>query len=176
MRTGQPSPLITLPPPDCCRHQPTAAALLEEVTDSIPGFSDSGLVAGKQVVLHRKALNLVAALHARFASEDARFDFPDIAQLPADSSSTVAAVLHHRGVLQYSAELAEKLAGRQELLVGDTERRLRAAAVVAAERIIAAAGGKYSGHQLSLYLRIMGEEDEEVKGQLQRHVTKCTAY
>jgi hypothetical protein len=128
------------------------------------------------VLFHRKALALAADLHKRFAAEDKRFDFPDSGQLPADSGSAVAAVLRHKGVLQYSHELQAQVDAGQELAVGEAERRIRAGAVAAAGRVAAAAGGKFSAFELGCYLQGLGEDQEGVRAALRPHVTKCTAY
>jgi hypothetical protein len=134
------------------------------------------------VSFHRKALGLVADLHKRFAQEDRRFDFPDMGALPADSGAAVAAALRARGVLALAPELQAQVEAGQELAAGEAERRIRAGAVAAAERVAAAAGGAFSGFELGCYLRALGEEAAGEAGTgaaaapIRPHVTKSTAY
>jgi hypothetical protein len=130
------------------------------------------------VSFHRKALGLVADLHKRFAAEDKRFEFPDLAQLPADSGSVAAAALRAKGVLRLAPELAAKVEAGEELAGGEAERRIRAGAVAAAERVAAAAGGGFSAFELGCYLRALAEEGEGAGAgaALRPHVTKGTAY
>uniref|UniRef100_A0A7S0S2W2 Queuosine 5'-phosphate N-glycosylase/hydrolase n=1 Tax=Chlamydomonas leiostraca TaxID=1034604 RepID=A0A7S0S2W2_9CHLO len=158
------------------QHPAPAAALVSELVESFPGFQDSALYDGATVTFARKAQALVAALAARFGSEDPRFAFADVSALTADSGPLVAAALRAKGAVVVQGELAHTLDEGEELPSGPHERALRAAAVTACEEIVTAAGGPgvFSAHELSLYLGQLGEEGQELRGQLKPHLTKGT--
>ncbi len=68
------------------RQPPRASELVDVLVDAVPGFSDSCSIGDDLVPLHRKAQQLAAGLHERFAAEDpGRFAFTDIDELSADS-------------------------------------------------------------------------------------------
>ncbi|GFR52114.1 hypothetical protein Agub_g14627, partial [Astrephomene gubernaculifera] len=117
----------------------SASAFVEELVDSLPAFRDAVLYDGRTLTLHRKAQNLAADLATLYGSRDERFAFPDVDQLAADSGPTTIAVLRAKGVLRLSGELAAAVDGGEELPAGPHERALRAAAVTACDRIVAAA-------------------------------------
>ncbi|GIL50998.1 hypothetical protein Vafri_7068 [Volvox africanus] len=117
----------------------TASAFVEELVDTLPAFSDVVLYDGNLVTLHRKAQNLAADLALVYGSRDERFLFPDVDQLAADSGATTIAVLRAKGVLKLSKELGAIIDSGTELHAGAHERALRAAVVVACDRLVAAA-------------------------------------
>lgn len=123
------------------------------------------------------------------------------------------AVLRAKGVLKLSEELSNILDAGEELPSGPHERALRAAAVVACDKIVAlsaasaagtalaatsvsgeAAAGTSSGDQkvhsgegstvatpfnavqLGAYLVSLAEDNEELRGVIKPHLTKCFAY
>ena len=59
--------------------------MVEELSTSLPGFMDQGLLDGQQLRYSRKAQALVAALRARFGDSDVRFAFSGAESLTADS-------------------------------------------------------------------------------------------
>ena len=67
------------------RQAPSAAMMVEELSTSLPGFMDQGLLDGQQLRYSRKAQALVAALRARFGDSDVRFAFSGAESLTADS-------------------------------------------------------------------------------------------
>ena len=99
LSAGQPLPSLlihilpvkppqTSPPLLLCirpRQAPSAAMMVEELSTSLPGFMDQGLLDGQQLRYSRKAQALVAALRARFGGSDVRFEFSGAESLTADS-------------------------------------------------------------------------------------------
>ncbi|GIL75118.1 hypothetical protein Vretimale_7807 [Volvox reticuliferus] len=117
----------------------TASAFVEELVDTLPAFRDAVLFDGRTLTLHRKAQNLAADLALVYGSRDERFLFTDVDQLAADSGATTIAVLRAKGVLRLSEELGAIIDSGTELPAGPHERALRAAAVIACDRLVATA-------------------------------------
>ncbi|KAG2495177.1 hypothetical protein HYH03_006783 [Edaphochlamys debaryana] len=141
----------------------TAGAFVEELIDSLPGFRDSVLYDGRTLTLHRRAQNLAADLAIVYGGRDDRFAFSDVDQLAADSGATTIAVLRAKGVLQLSEELASTIDEGSELPAGPHERALRAAAVAACDRVVAAAAAQAAGSAEAAgpAAAAAGEEGEE---------------
>ncbi|KAG2449945.1 hypothetical protein HYH02_000049 [Chlamydomonas schloesseri] len=131
----------------------SASAFVEELVDTLPAFRDSVLYDGRTLTLARRAQNLAADLAIVYGSRTGegqgegggggRFAFPDVDQLAADSGPTTIAALRAKGVLKVvDPDLAATLDSGAELPAGPHERALRAAAVVACDRLAAAANAK----------------------------------
>jgi hypothetical protein len=92
------------------------------------------------VYLLKKAQLIVAELYLRFGvgegSEDSVFNFANIERLTVMSDNVLPAVLRAHGVLVYSAPLAARIDANEKLLDREQEATVRAAAVVACERIV----------------------------------------
>ncbi len=82
----------------------SASSLVEELSSTVPGFSDRGLYQDWDVRFDRNAQALISALHARFAATDARFDFAGMDKLTVDSGGR----LHHMPRLSFSKQEPDK--------------------------------------------------------------------
>lgn len=155
---------------------PSASSFIEELSTSIPGFADQALCEGRQVQFSRKAQALAGALYLRFKEKDpARFAFTDADQLTVDSGPITPAVLRSKGILVYSHELSTIIDSGEELPSGPYERALRAASVVAADRVVQAASRSFSAFELGCYLGYLADQ-EDAAGKILPHLTKCSAY
>ncbi|GAX82791.1 hypothetical protein CEUSTIGMA_g10217.t1 [Chlamydomonas eustigma] len=168
----------------------TASAIVEELSSTIPGFQDCGLYEGRQVHFNRKAQALVFALSRRFSGEDARFAFPDMDKITADTGPALAATLRAKGILRYSSELSEMVDSGHALTPGPQERSIRSASIAATDMVLEAmmsasstgdvtsTVGTFNAHELSLYLSVLIEEGQELhKAPFSgKHITKCLAY
>jgi hypothetical protein len=75
------------------------------------------------------------------------FGFPDVVDLTVMADNVLPAVLRAVGVLRLSASLAARIDARVLLPAGAEETTLRAAAVVACERLVAAVRGRGGGEE-----------------------------
>ncbi|OQR93367.1 hypothetical protein ACHHYP_02617 [Achlya hypogyna] len=148
----------------------TAAALVETLATTFPAFRD--VSPDGSVVLLKKAQCFVASLYRRFHAEDPAFAFEDIANLTAFSDNVLPCVLRAMGILQYTDELADQIASNTLLPKGGVEVELRAAAVVACDKIVAATGLDMIA--LDSYLWRVGKEP--AYRSLPRHATQDTVF
>jgi hypothetical protein len=89
-----------------------------------------------EVYILKKAQLCAAYLHRRFASRLPEvFAFPDVPRLTVMSDNVLPAVLRAVGVLVYAPALAAHIDAGKPLPAGDQEVDIRAAAVVAGERL-----------------------------------------
>lgn len=90
------------------------------------------------VYVLKKAQLIVAELYLRFGVDDPEspFCFHDITSLTVMSDNVLPAVLRAHGVLVYSDELAALVDGNTKITNREMEASMRAAAVVACERIV----------------------------------------
>eukprot|EP00884_Botryococcus_braunii_P019215 jgi/Botrbrau1/5978/Bobra.104_1s0009.1 len=141
----------------------TAGHLVDELADSLPAFRDQSRVGDTKVVFNRKAQLLAADLCLLFGGEDEHFAFPDYQDLTADAGAVLPAVLQHLGVLKVTGALGDAIAKQDDLPTGAQESSLRAAAVVATDRIVEAAGSTFTAYQLGQYLIAKHGENPAVK-------------
>jgi hypothetical protein len=111
--------------------QGTAAGTAAALASRLVSFADVAPYGDHRVPLLKRAQIVPADLHGagivRFPDMDALTCFPDY-KLPQ--------VLRHFGVIEYSAELARRVDGWEELRAGEpAEVEIRAATVVAVERL-----------------------------------------
>jgi hypothetical protein len=114
-----------------------AASFVELLVTAFPPFRDVHIVRGREVWVAKKAQ--LCAWHNHLAlqkSAPTLFDFTDIADLTVMSDNVLPAVLRKLGVLVVSPEVAKVIDERQPLPAGPEETELRAAAIVASERIV----------------------------------------
>lgn len=109
----------------------TAAGTARALAGRLQSYKDIATYAGLQVPLLKRAQIVPADLHGagvvNFSDLDALTCFPDY-KLPQ--------VLRHFAVLEYSADLARRIDGWEELRAEEpTEVEIRAATVVAVERL-----------------------------------------
>jgi len=89
-----------------------------------------------EVYILKKAQLCAAYLHRRFAARLPEvFAFPDVPRLTVMSDNVLPAVLRAVGVLVYAPALAAHIDAGKPLPAGDQEVDIRAAAVVAGERL-----------------------------------------
>ncbi|KAF0687511.1 Aste57867_20750 [Aphanomyces stellatus] len=153
--------------------RPTAAALVDALATTFPGFRD---VHG-DVLLLKKAQLLASNLYRRFGVSHAdRFGFDDVTSLTAFSDNVLPCVLHAVGILDYTPALAAAIDDGALLVYGSAEEmELRAGAVVACEKILKAlreAGTLTSIMELDSYLWRVGKEP--TYRTLERHATQDT--
>jgi hypothetical protein len=77
-------------------------------------------------------------------------------------------------MLQYDEELEGRINRGEELPAGQQDCELRAAALVACDRIVAASKGRLGALELDFYLWRVGKEDR-FRG-LERHATRDTFF
>lgn len=109
----------------------------------LPPFRDIGRVGSVAEVYVVKKAQLCAAHFAkRFGTRaPTLFGFPDVAALTVMADNVLPAVLRAMGALVLVPVLASQVDGKVALPAGDVERQLRAATVVAGERIVTAVRG-----------------------------------
>ncbi len=116
-----------------------AADFVRELGETFPGsFRDVYVDAsGAEVCLYKKAQLFARDIHERFGPTDPRFQFEDIDQMTLCADNVLPAVFRHFGILEVSEPLAKSIASRGPLKDKAQECALRAAAIVAGERILA---------------------------------------
>lgn len=163
---------------------PSAAALVQRLSEALPAFSDAAEVDGRRVLFLRKAQQLALDLHQRFAAEHpARFAFADAAELAGDSSPATLAVLRASGLLKLGPEAVAAIDGGADVPTGSgLEVCLRAACLEACARLAAAVGkGSDDGAQVSAahigaYLRRLADADARYKGEPRLRNRSTLAY
>ena len=126
--------------------QHSAPALVSLVAAEFPGFRDHAIFAGRQVFLYKRAQIFVGDLFGALVGGSGLGAFHDIDQLTMFADYRVPALLRHEGILQYSESLAARVDGLEELPAGSADEcEIRAAAVVAVERIRAASAARRGG-------------------------------
>eukprot|EP00644_Phytophthora_capsici_P012244 jgi/Phyca11/550712/estExt2_Genewise1Plus.C_PHYCAscaffold_380187 len=152
----------------------SAVYLVDRFVETFPGFDDHYEIHGDEVYLLKRAQLSVACIHRRFKDSEPKLTFADINELTAFSDNVLPCVLHALGVLEYDAELEARIKRGEELPAGQQECELRAAAVVACDRIVAESKGRLGGLELDFYLWRVGKE-ERFRG-LERHATRDTFF
>jgi hypothetical protein len=118
----------------------SAAAAATPAAASAASSAAAASESPRVVYLMKKAQLIVAELYLRFGvgegSEDSVFNFAEIERLTVMSDNVLPAVLRAHGVLVYSAPLAARIDANEKLTDREQEATVRAAAVVACERIV----------------------------------------
>ncbi|KAK1931878.1 Queuosine salvage protein [Phytophthora citrophthora] len=153
---------------------PSAAYLVDRFVETFPGFDDHYEIHGEEVYLLKRAQLSVACIYRRFKDSEPKLTFADINELTAFSDNVLPCVLHALGVLEYDAELEERIKRGEELPAGQQECELRAAAVVASDLIVAESEGRLGSLELDFYLWRVGKE-ERFRG-IERHATRDTFF
>jgi hypothetical protein len=86
----------------------------------------------------------------------------------------VAAVLRSFGALVYDTQSAEQVDTQQVVPAGNLERAIRAAVVIAVDRLAAEVGGGVSPMEVSRYLASLAEEGQELHGKVVPHLCRAT--
>jgi hypothetical protein len=109
----------------------TAVETARTLADRLPSYRDVAEYDGIAVPLLKRAQIAPADLHGAGACH-----FPDLASLTCFPDYKLPQVLRHFGAFEYSAELARRVDGWDELAPGEpAEVEIRAATVVAVERL-----------------------------------------
>ncbi len=154
-----------------------AATLVRELANTFGAFNDQGISHnGSSVVFLKKATLAVGELRrlaSRHGSPYRSFSDLDSAIAPIDN--VIPAVLVFHKVLRLSDGLYSAIhTQRQPLSRGPHEAELRAAALVACERIVQATCGQFSALDLGYHLWLSGKVPEARR--FARHHTKDTVY
>ena len=116
----------------------TAAGTAAALAERLRSFADVAEYGGRPVPLLKRAQIAPADLHGAGVAR-----FPDLVDLTCFPDYKLPQVLRHFGALEYSAELARRVDGWEELRGGEpAEVEIRAATVVAVERLREALGGR----------------------------------
>jgi len=138
---------------------PSAAALVQQLGELMPGFQDQAEGESGLVELHAKAQQLAAHLHQRFSRGDSRrFAFADAGKMAASADSVLPGVLRALGIIQVSGAAEEALGSQGDASGAPWVPALRAAAVVAVDAIAGALppapGAEHpTARQVDAYLR-----------------------
>jgi hypothetical protein len=134
----------------------TAAGTAAALAGRLRSYADVAEHAGRRVPLLKRAQILPADLHGAGVAR-----FPDLADLTCFPDYKLPQVLRHHGALVYSAGLARRVDGREELRAGEpAEVEIRAATVVAVERLreaLAARGRELMSIQVDWILWDVGQ-------------------
>eukprot|EP00898_Chlorokybus_atmophyticus_P006177 jgi/Chlat1/6560/Chrsp45S05926 len=114
--------------------QGSATKLVDLVTRHFPGFRDEAVYEGQQVAFYKRAQIFVADVWGAFEGKGLG-QFRDIHELTMFADYRVPVVLRDNGILTYSQELADKIDSKIVLPPGVEEIELRAASIVAVERL-----------------------------------------
>eukprot|EP01105_Mastigella_eilhardi_P001238 TRINITY_DN1151_c0_g1_i1.p2 TRINITY_DN1151_c0_g1~~TRINITY_DN1151_c0_g1_i1.p2 ORF type:complete len:330 (+),score=124.69 TRINITY_DN1151_c0_g1_i1:1669-2658(+) len=115
----------------------SAAVLVDLVAAYFAGFRDQTVYRGHQVFLYKRAQIFAADVWGAFEGEQPAC-FSDIDKLTMFADYRVPQLLRHVGILEYDAELEQKIAAKEIITSGtETEIELRAATVQAVERLCA---------------------------------------
>lgn len=140
-----------LPPPAAAASTAAAPAAAAAESVSAPSASASSASSTpasssvssssdrREVYVLKKAQLMLSDLYLRFRNDPSQshlFAFGDASRLTVFSDNVLPAVLRARGLLRYSDELAQIVDGGQQLTDREMEASVRAAAVVACERIV----------------------------------------
>ena len=118
--------------------QDTAAGTAAALASALASYADVATYAGIRVPLLKRAQIAAADLNGAGV-----VSFPDLSALTCFPDYKLPQVLRHFGVVGYSPELARRVDGWEELLAGEpAEVEIRAAAVVAVERLVEALAGR----------------------------------
>ncbi|HXM54100.1 MAG TPA: queuosine salvage family protein [Candidatus Dormibacteraeota bacterium] len=111
--------------------QPTAADTARALSARLASYADVAEYESLRVPLLKRAQIVPADLHGAGVAS-----FPDLADLTCFPDYKLPQVLRHFGTVTYSADLARRVDGWEELRPGEpAEVEIRAATVVAVERL-----------------------------------------
>lgn len=164
-----------LPLPEAT-HRP-AATLVRQLANHFPAFNDQGVLHdGSRVVLVKKATLAIGELRRLAAPHDRFYSLPqDFHRAIAPVDNVIPAMLVYHSVLRLSPALHQVIRQQRTALArGPKEAELRAVALVACERIVAAAGDQFTPLDLGYYLWRSGKTPGTC--QFARHHTKDTIF
>jgi len=118
--------------------EPTATGTARRLAERLASYADVAEHDGRRVPLLKRAQIVPADLHGAGVAS-----FPDLADLTCFPDYKLPQVLRHFGAIEYSAGLARRVDGWEELRPGEpAEVEIRAATVVAVERLREALAGR----------------------------------
>ncbi|KAK9702217.1 hypothetical protein K7432_011345 [Basidiobolus ranarum] len=174
---------VTKPPNDKPEDWkgPSAAELVRNLVQVIPGFRDMSVIDENPVYLFKKAQLLASDLGRKYGKKDPeRFGFYDADQFTVFADNVLPALLVHYSIIELSDELKNKIENNEEFGM-ENSARLRAVAVEACERVIKQAHtlensplSSMTGTHLDYYLWKMGKVGELRK--IERHVDTLTIF
>uniref|UniRef100_K3XBZ5 Queuosine 5'-phosphate N-glycosylase/hydrolase n=1 Tax=Globisporangium ultimum (strain ATCC 200006 / CBS 805.95 / DAOM BR144) TaxID=431595 RepID=K3XBZ5_GLOUD len=153
---------------------PSAVYLVEQLTSVFPAFDDHREVRGEKCYFLKRAQLAVSSLQRRFKESNPEYTFHDFKELTALSDNVIPCVLKALGILEYDADLEQTINSGEFLPAGVHECEVRAGAIIACEKIIAASDGKVTVGDLDGYLWRVGKEPR-FRG-LERHATRDTFF
>ena len=155
-------------------------------SSSSSSSSSSDSSAPRVVYVLKKAQLMIAELYLRFHKDPqlrSVFGYSDIDRLTVFSDNVLPAVLRATGVLKYSDSLAKSVDEGERIKKRDEECAIRASAIVACEKIVAAYNAKHeadgnipklTSSTLDYHLWLLGKKEEYRK--LKRHSTYSGFY
>ncbi|CAK4582719.1 unnamed protein product [Aphanomyces euteiches] len=152
---------------------PRAAVIVDALATTFPGFRD---VHGEVLVL-KKAQLLASNLYRRFGeSHAAHFRFVDLPSLTAFSDNVLPCVLNAIGILEYTPALTTLIQSGELLPCGgEQEVELRAGAIVACDKILAALRIEMPAVTImELYSYLWRVGKEPAYRSIERHATQDT--
>jgi hypothetical protein len=157
-------------------HAP-AATIVRQLANHFPAFNDQAILHdGSRVVLLKKAALATGELRRLAGPHESRYLLDqDFRKVIAPVDNVIPAMLVYRGILLLSPRLHRTIhKERTSLPRGGQEAELRAVALAACERVLAAAGNPCSALQLGYYLWRSGKEPGA--RQFARHHTRDTVF
>ncbi len=153
-----------------------AATLVRGLANTFPAMNDQGVLRGGLRVVYLKKATLAAGELARVAARHEKlYAFSDLRRAIAPMDNVIPAVLVYHKVLRLSDTLFSSIHEKREPLPrGPQECELRAAGLVACERLVEAAGGAFTALDLGYYLWLAGKRPEIRR--FARHHTKDTVF
>ncbi|KAJ2505067.1 hypothetical protein IWW47_002222 [Coemansia sp. RSA 2052] len=118
-----------------CAEKPTAAHLVQKLVSAFPSLRDAASVGGQPVYFFKKAQLIAYDICQKFGKEDAKFAFPDIADMTLFADNVVPAVAQHHGLIDPCPGIRAKIASGRELTLQETTA-MRAASIVAAQLVV----------------------------------------
>jgi hypothetical protein len=157
-------------------HEP-AATIVRQLANQFPAFNDQGVLHdGSRVVLVKKATLAVGELRRLAGPHDQHYSLSqDFDQAIAPVDNVIPAMLVYLGILRLSPTLHQRIhMERLPLTRGPKEAELRAVALIACERIVAATGNAFTALDLGYFLWCSGKEAGA--RQFARHHTPDTVF
>jgi hypothetical protein len=154
-----------------------AATLVRELANRFPAFNDQAILAdGSHIVLVKKATLATGEIRRLAAPHDPFYSMSeDLHRAVAPVDNVIPAMLVYEGVLRLSPALQNRIHHeRVPLPRGVQEAELRAVALAACERVVAATGDAFSALDLGYYLWRSGKAPG--KREFARHHTKDTIF
>lgn len=113
----------------------SALSLLDQITQTFPGFRDIHQYQNKQIIFHKKAQLLVSDL-AHIKGIENKITITNLDQLTGKADYKIPALLRNHGILEYSSELAKIVDNRITIPAGSViEVEIRASMIWATELI-----------------------------------------